>query len=139
MFEKQDPIFEAENQKKLIEDIQNASDCQIFGISKYDQRKIRILMRSDIILLLLSIFFGILYYTPGVTEFVLVGIGVICFVCYIPLYYLNFSHQYFKIYVSSLGIAKKTEWDEGAIPWNKIDCIEVKDKKGEIDYIIYMR
>ncbi len=35
MFEERDPIFEEENQKKLIEQIKTSSDCRIFGASRF--------------------------------------------------------------------------------------------------------
>ncbi len=51
------------------------------------------------------------------------------------LSYLNHSHKYFKTFVSEFGIAKDTKWEDGALPWEKIQYIEIKNKGDDIDLI----
>ncbi|TFG26584.1 hypothetical protein EU528_14155, partial [Candidatus Thorarchaeota archaeon] len=48
-FEERDPIFEEEKQTELIEQIQNAPDCIVFGVNRFNQRTIRILMVFDVV------------------------------------------------------------------------------------------
>ncbi len=137
MFEEKDEIFEEENQKKLIEQIKTSSDCRVFGVSRFKQKTIKISMVIEGIVAIMLISYGIVFYQSGISDLFLLLVGFATFIVYLILYYLNFPHNHFKTYVSSLGIAKKSEWDKGAIPWDKIEYIEVKDKRKDIDYIIF--
>lgn len=137
MFEEKDPIFEEENQKKLIEQIQTAPDCRIFGVSRFSHRTIR---NSQVITLALAFVLAsivIVFYHPIISIISLVLIITVTLIVGAILSYLKFTHNYYKIFVSEFGIAKDSKWDDGAIPWEKIEYIEIKDNDDEIDYIIF--
>ncbi|MGY5859208.1 MAG: hypothetical protein RTU63_07555 [Candidatus Thorarchaeota archaeon] len=136
MFEERDSIFEEENQEKLIEQIIAAPDCRIFGISRLDQGIIRssrnLLIMSTAALTVLAF----MLLNPDLATILSVLVLTIALIIYAILSYLNHSHKYFKIFVSELGIAKESIWDRGAIPWDKIEFIEVKYKRKNIDLIV---
>ena len=137
MFEERDPIFEEENQAKLIEQIQNAPDCKIYGVSKINQRTIQGSMAVSLPLAFVFAWIVIVIYDEILTFIFLAIIGIATLVALAILSYLNHSHNYFKTYVSEFGIAKQSVWDKGAIPWVKIEFIEIKYKRDEIDYITF--
>ena len=135
IFEERDPIFDEDNQARLMREIKTSPDCEIYGVSKYSQSSIKRgiagSILSAIILILISTAFITGLSTAIALILIVTGTLVICAI----LSYLNYSHKYFKTYVSSLGIAKDSAWDEGVLPWDKIEYIEIKEKKNEIDYI----
>ena len=135
IFEERDPIFNEDNQVKLIEEIKNSPDCEIYGVSKYSQSSIKRgivgSILSAIILILISTAFTTGLSTVIALILIITGTLAICAI----LSYMNYSHKYFTTYVSSMGIAKDSAWDEGVLPWDKIEYIEIKEKKNEIDYI----
>jgi len=137
VFEENDPIFEEENQKKLIEKIQNAPDCKIFGVSRFSQRRIRnslaIAVMSPIVVILLCLIINNQVFTFVSLLVVPPAVLIICGF----LYYLDHSHKYFKTFVSEFGIAKDTKWEDGALPWEKIQYIEIKHKGDDIDLILF--
>ena len=137
MFEERNPIFEEENQKKLVEQIQNAPDCKIFGVSRFDQGIIRRFRNRTIALATVLIVLAFAFLNPDLAIILSILILTITLTIYAILSYLNHSHKYFKVFVSELGIAKESIWDEGAIPWDKIEFIEVKTKGKGIDLIIF--
>jgi hypothetical protein len=135
IFEEQDPIFNEENQTRLMQEIKSAPDCEIYGVSKYNQRSIKIgiagSILSSLILILISIALTDGLFTVMILGVIITGTLVACAI----LSYMNYSHKYFKTYISSLGISKDSKWDEGALPWEKIEYLEIKEKNNEIDYI----
>ena len=137
MFEEKDPIFDEENQKKLIEKIQNAPDCMIFGVSRFSQRRIRnsltVAIMTPIVVILLCFIINNQVFTVVSLMVVLPAVLIICGF----LSYLNHSHKYFKTFVSEFGIAKDTKWEDGALPWEKIQYIEIKNKGDDIDLILF--
>jgi len=137
VFEEKDPIFEEENQANLIEQIQNAPDCKIYGVSNINQRTIRGSMAISLPLAFVFAWIVIATYDEILTFIFLAIIGVATLVALAILSYLNHSHKYFKTYVSEFGIAKQSVWDMGAIPWDKIEFIEIKNKGIDIDYITF--
>ncbi|MGY5871831.1 MAG: hypothetical protein RTV72_06290 [Candidatus Thorarchaeota archaeon] len=137
MFEERDPIFDEENQVKLIEQIQNAPDCKIYGVSKINQRTIQGSMVVSLPLAFVFDWIVIVTYDEILTFIFQAIIGIATLVALAILSYLNHSHKYFKTYVSEFGIAKQSVWDKGAIPWDKIEFIEIKYKRDEIDYITF--
>ena len=137
MFEERDPIFEETNQAKLIEQIETAPNCKIYGVSKYNQRTIRISMAISLILALVLCLISVIFYHPILTFIFLAIVCLATLIALAILSYLNFAHNYYKTFVSELGIAKKSVYDEGAIPWDKIEYIEIKTKGGGFDYIIF--
>ncbi len=137
MFEENDPIFDEENQKKLIEKIQNAPDCKIFGVSKFYQRTIRKAQVTTLSLAIVFVSIVLITYNHIISIILLVLIVTVTLIVGAILSYLNFAHNYYKTFVSEFGIAKDSKWDVGAIPWEKIEYIEIKDNDDEIDYIIF--
>ena len=137
MFEEKDPIFDEENQKKLIEQIASASDCKIYGVNRFNQRTIEYSMVLTVLIAVVISFLLAIFFNP-VFSVVLKALNIaVALIVVGVLSYLRHSHKYFKTFVSELGIAKKSEWEEGAIPWGKIEYIEIKNKGDEIDYIIF--
>ena len=122
---------------KLIEQIQNALDCKIYGVSKINQRTIQGSMAVSLPLAFVFAWIVIVTYDEILTFIFRAIIGIATLVALAILSYLNHSHKYFKTYVSEFGIAKESDWDRGAIPWDKIECIEVKYKRKSIDLIVF--
>ena len=137
MFEERDTIFEEENQKRLIEQIQNAPDCEIYGINNFNQRSIKQALILTVFVSGLFFIVGLLIYHTIISIIVFVLDIIVTMILLAVLTYLNYSHNYFKTYISMLGIAKNSIWDTGAIPWDKIEYIETKNKGDDIDYIIF--
>ncbi len=136
-FDEPDSIFQSENQIKLIEQIQSAPDCEIYGVSGYSQESIKKAQIATIIIIF-TVAPILLILSPTLLSLVIVIFQIVSAVSAIAvLSYMNFSHNYYKTYVSHLGIAKKSKWDEGAIPWDRIEFLEVKYKGDELDYVIF--
>jgi len=135
--EEWDPIFNEENQTKLIEKIRTDADCKIYGVSKISQRTIKRLMGISLLLAAALILLAAIFYHPILTIVFLTTICIAIVIILGTLSYMNFAHNYYTTFVSSTGIAKKSVWDEGAIPWDKIEYIEVKDKGDGFDYILF--
>ncbi len=137
MFEEKDKIFEEKNQKKLIERIKTSPDCRIFGVSRFSQRRIRnslaVAIMSPIVVILLCLIINNQVFTGVSLLVVPPAMLIICGF----LSYLNHSHKYFKTFVSEFGIAKDTKWEDGALPWEKIQYIEIKNKGNDIDLILF--
>lgn len=137
MFDENDPIFEEENQTKLIEQIETAPDCRIFGVSRVSQKSIRVSMAISLVLALVLFVIAIIFYHPIFTFIFLAIVGLATLIALAILSYLNFAHNYYTTFVSELGIAKKSVWDEGAIPWEKIEYIEINPKDDGFEHIIF--
>lgn len=116
--------------------VKNTPDVIVYGTSSFSQEKIVWSRRIVIIISILIIIIALVLDWNYISWFTIAFVSILAVILYAILSYLNWSHNYFKLYVSNLGIANETKWVTGAMTWDQIEIVEVKLKHGKIDYIL---
>ncbi len=137
MIEERNPIFDEENQEKLIEKILNAEDMRVYGVNRFQRSSIKKSQFMTTIVTVLLVIIVLIYYIPIISEILLSVVLIIAIIVALFLSYLKYSHDYTKMYMSEFGIAKDSDWDKGAIPWDLLEFIEMQLKRDVIDVLIF--
>ena len=135
MLEENDPVFNEDNQKELTNKIMNSPDCRIYGVSRFSDNTLKNVGILAVVLGVVDIIILMLLYIPTISIVIIALDIIILIILSLIVSYLRHAHKYFKIFVSEYGVAKDSEWYGGAIPWEKLEYIEVKNKRNRIDFI----
>ncbi len=137
LFHENDPVFNEDVQEKLANEIMNSPDCKIYGVSRFSDKYLKSVGILTLVFGSIILILALLFWTQTLSIIILAFDITTITIVSLVVSYLRHAHKYFKIFVSEMGIAKDTEWYGGAFPWEKIEFIEVKYKRDEIDFILF--